>query len=199
MTFEIADRINSHMRCRGALSDSKTLTAPIAYYLRGNWGTKRELASVSSVGLHGVELIEEKPFAWTDGNASLLFVFSRPRRIRWGSIVVNTGPISNLLTISVGEGTPAQVLLKGRRVIRFRAKGYSEINSLKIGIRSQTFLPLLHEKTSSDTRRLGVMLGEVQFAKYWWRLPPKGIRLPFRLSHLFSSISFWRRRLRSTG
>lgn len=195
MTFQIADRIRSRMQCNEAGPKRTWPVAPAAYYMRGTLGTKRELASVSSQGLQGIELVNEQTSIWTDGNASLQFVFARPRRIRWISIVLDTGPIPNLLAVSVNDGAPSKIPVMGQNVIRIRTNGNSRNGCLKLDIQSQTFALQAIHKTGMDSGRLGVKLTEVQFAKYWWRLPLNRISFAFVPSGLFSIVSSWSRRI----
>ncbi len=171
MTFHIADRIRSRMRGNPANTDIHQPVYPAAYYMRGTLGSKREHASVSSQGLRGVERGDGQRTVWTDGDASLQFVFTRPRRIGWIAIVVDTGPVPNMVVVSINDGKPVKLSLSGRRVIRIRTSDGSKNNSLKLRIQSQTFAVQQIQKTSTDNATVGVELTEFQFAKYWWRLP----------------------------
>ncbi len=187
------------MRCFESSSRGAKTTAPSAYYMRGNWGTKRECASVSMIGLLDGQLHNEHPGAWTDGNASLRIVFARPRYIRWISIAVDSGPITNHLVVCINEGTPLKVSIQGKKVLRFRVKVDSQFSCLTLGIQSQTFTPRSIDKTGSDSCELGVRISEMQFAKYWWRLPLNASRFAFLPKFLFLSESLWRRGQRQAG
>ncbi len=180
MTFSVASRIRANIQNRTSTQNAHSMSGPRVYYSTGNWGRKHEIVAVQGHGLHEVEWIENKPSVWTSRDAKLSCAFTRPRHVRWICIEVDSGPIPNTLTISINAENPIQVKTKGRQMIRLKSRRPANHSSLMIDIHSSVFSPHLHIKKNNDPREVGVMIREVQIAKYWWRLPMGGYNLPFQ-------------------
>ncbi len=195
MTFSVSNRIRVNIQNQTKTNHLRSLLGPRVFYSTGNWGSKREVVAIQGHGLHEVEWIDDKPSVWTSGDARLSCVFTRPRYVRWIAMEVDSGPVTNTLTISLNAENPFQVKTRGKQIIRLVTRNPSSHSNLMIDIQCAVFTPQLHIKKNNDPRRVGVMIREVQIAKYWWRLPMGGYNLPFQFRDWW--LSFKQRKSQS--
>ncbi|MEQ1828681.1 MAG: hypothetical protein ABL921_22150 [Pirellula sp.] len=170
MILDVGERIRSHLNRATLASLEQEIKSPAIFYSRFNLASVRERVSVRIQGVHELEWIDDKPCVWSDGHARLDCVFSRPRSIGWCSIDLDAGPTINTISVGINHLQPVKLTAKHRRTFLIQLKKPISQSTIVLRLDSDTFLPsqLLR---NTDCRMVGVMIREICFAKYLWRLP----------------------------
>jgi len=154
-----------------------------AYYCRKRDPSTREPVAVNVIDCHKLERNGNRNCFWTKGVSTLEFSFSRSCLIRWAWIeVVNTGPIRKPIVVRMREQYLGRSSRKRKHWIRVRIPSNVKASKLTLVLETKSFTPSNVISGSEDDRELGIAIGSIYFAKYWWRFTP-------RLESAFSSFS----------
>lgn len=178
MSGILANRIRARVADNYCKLASASTPKPRVLYCKRNKASKRELAHCEATGFHPPELIKNRVYHWTDGEAVLTCSLPRPVKLQWMWIDLATGPHPNVVKVIFNDVTLLSRHFKGRLKLRLRLPRLPISNRFKIQIVSDTFVPAETLSTHGDERTLGILVGEIRVAKYWWR--NIGLPWPFR-------------------
>ncbi len=168
MRFDFSKRIRDQLSERQQSLDSQAHRAPRVFYCRKLRRGLRERGSASATGLHAEECVQER-YYWTDGHAVITCSLPRHQKIRWLWIELGAGCKATPVTVTVNGRPVRSGKISGRRRLRLRLPQATPSQKFVVEVQSATFTPADCIAGSRDTRVLGVMLGDISFAKHWWR------------------------------
>ncbi len=165
----IANRIRSRLEEKQIHLLAATKVHPDVFLARRNHSDQRELAHCDSQGFYAKETIHGHRYNWTSGYAVLSCNFSTNVKLSWLWIELAPGPIRSEFEIRVNGQSVLSHCIGRKRCFRVRLKNSVDSMNLKLEVLSNTFYPQTHFQNSTDGRQLGVLVGEICFARYWWR------------------------------
>ncbi|XZE45063.1 hypothetical protein SH467x_000266 [Pirellulaceae bacterium SH467] len=190
MSISTANRIKLKLKDRSTLSRAKTAPGPVVLYCKRNSPQKRELAHSEATGFYATELIKERNCNWTSGRAFLECSLPRQVALRWLWVELSSSRDPSQVKMLFNGNTVLERKIKGRSRLRLRLPKCPPSSRFTIEIFSSTFKPYEILTNSTDRRLLGVLVGEIRVAKYWWR----NIDLGHYKYRIARAIQRWRRR-----
>ncbi len=169
MTISVARRIQSHLNTHRVRIRAKTEPKPIVLYCKRNRTSKREKAHCEAKGFYPTEIVRGKRLNWTNGNASLECSLPRKTTIRWIWIELRAEKRGAHVKLLFDQKLIMDKKIRGFRCFCFRLPNNIASSHFSINIESPTFRPGDVIEKSRDSRELGVLVGEIRLAKYWWR------------------------------
>jgi len=130
----------------------------------------RSLVYAEATGFYPPETINGRIYNWTDGHATIKCSLPQKKKLKWMWVELAPGPSSNTVQVSFNGTCVLNRNLNSRQRLRIPLPVQSASNQFTIHIDSGVFVPAAVLASTSDRRRLGVLVGEIRVAKYWWRL-----------------------------
>jgi len=145
-----------------------------AYYCRKSNPTFREHVQITAVGCHKLEQLHQQTSFWTKGACTLDFLFIRSCLVRWAWVeIIHTGPFRKPIIFKIDGRVVAISRRKGSHWVRIRLPRFGKVRRIIVSVETKPFIPSEVITGSEDTRELGVAVGRIFFAKYWWRFSPR--------------------------
>ncbi|AMV31366.1 hypothetical protein VN12_04560 [Pirellula sp. SH-Sr6A] len=169
MSISTAQRIKLKLKDRNALNQSGTAPSPVVLYCKRNNPKKRELAHCEATGFYPPEFVKGRKCNWTNGRAFVECSLPRQVVLRWLWVELSSSSEPSKVKLQFNGRTILDRKIQGRSRFRLRLPDGIPRSRFTIEISSPTFKPSDFVTTFDDRRVLGVLVGEIRVAKYWWR------------------------------